>query len=82
MNINGKEYKAVVRTSDENKRFLDLLKDARDNLSQSLSAITYPSFETINQVTKEDIKDIIDCITEIEYQISNGYDNLYKPEKV
>lgn len=79
MLVNGKEYGFEIRTEEDNKRFLELLESAEDKLNQALSEITYSNFGSVNEATKNAIKNIIGSISGVEYSISNKYDNLYKP---
>lgn len=79
MLVNGKDYSFEIRTKEENNAFLELLSEAEDKLNQALYMITYMGFGSINESTKNTIKNIIGNISRVEYGISGEYDNLYKP---
>lgn len=81
MSVNEKEYKSVERTIEENEKFLRFLRSAYNNLKQAVDTIKYPSFKTLNEITQNDITNIIETILDIEDLVSNEYMVLYKPEK-
>ena len=84
MSVNKNEYCCEIRTAEENKRFLELLKAAEDNLNQAISEITYSEhkgFENINSLTETAIKNIIKNISRVKHDISSGYEPLCKPVK-
>ena len=84
MSVSKKEYCCEIRTAEENKRFLELLEAAEDNLNQAISEITYSEhkgFENINSPMERTIKNIIENISRVKHNISSGYEPLCKPVK-
>lgn len=81
MNVNGKSYAYDIRTEEDNKKFLDLLETAEDKLQQARSCIAYSLFPDLNRSTINKIENIIGDISQVEYNVSCGHTNLFKPVK-
>ena len=78
---NEKYYNFVKREKEENVEFIDLITTAIDKLGQARSNISYSSFPTVNKGMIGDLEVIIDALSRIEYNVTNGHIQLLKIAK-
>lgn len=83
MVLGDKIYGSEPRTAEENKKFIELMSEAKDKLTQATSEISYAGdFYCINQDLIDVLEEITRAVSRIERKVSNGQQIVYKPGKV
>lgn len=81
MPLKNDNYDLIIRTEEENEKFLKLLEEAKDKLEQAVDGIIYSNFGNLNNSIETELKNMIQNINQIKRDVSSGYEPLYKPVK-
>ena len=81
MPLKNDNYDFIIRTEEENEKFLKLLEETEDTLKQAVDGIIYSNFGNLNNSIKSELKNMIRNIKKIKQDVSSGYEPLYKPVK-
>ena len=74
------DFDFIVREKEENEEFIELLSTAIDELENAKLEITYSIFPDANCVLIKKIDEIISSIRDIEIDVENGDNFVFKPQ--
>ena len=59
MPLKNDNYDFIIRTEEENEKFLKLLEETEDKLKQAVDGIIYSNFGNLNNSIKSELKNMI-----------------------